>query len=205
MAHKKKKLNGFAVYMLETQQILANQGIKMSMASMTVYCKNDWDEMPHDMKNEYKTKSKTMDKEVRLGKYTSTGENVDNIKKQSNDCKIQSDVMYNYIEELVHIDPPRYFIPKTKFILIQINSYTCEKDEFFFPAEVTMAEFSLEKGLTRFFHQLLGFDKAKTCAPVASSADINHHARYNHQISTFYKLPNNYKETFLKLIGKYNY
>ncbi|VVC32765.1 High mobility group box domain,Maelstrom domain [Cinara cedri] len=201
MAPKKKTFNGFSVYMFETRKSLANRGIKMSMANMANYCKDDWEKMPSHIKEEYKAKGKSMKKEIKIKKYTSIGENIEDVKKQSIIRKLQSDAMYHYIEELVRMDPPRYFIPKTKFILIHINPYTSEREGFFFPAEVTMAEFSLEKGLTRIFHQLLGFDKIRTFAPPAPTADVNNHAKNNHQITTFYKLPNNYKETFLKLIG----
>lgn len=205
MAQKKTVFNGFSVYMLETQQMLAKQGIKMKMCDMAEFCKKDWEKMPDHMKNNYKKKGKNMKQENNIKNYTTIGENVKDVKKQSDDIKIHADAMYHYIEELVHMDPPRYCIPKTKFILIHINSYTIYSEEFFFPAEITMAEFSLEKGLIRIFHQLLGFDKTRTFSPIAPTADINNHAKNNHQITTFFKLPNNYKETFFKMIGKFNY
>lgn len=203
MAPKKKPMNAFAMYMSETQQILAKQGIKMSMSEMPDYCKKDWENMSVEKKDEYKAKAKKIKKDGSCEKYTSIGEKVKDIKKQSEDNKSQANTMYLYIEELVRVHPANYYLPRQKFILIHINPYTCEKEGFYFPAEISMVEFSLDRGLTRTFHQLLGFDKVRTKAPPAPTADINNHAKNNHLIDTFSKFPNNYTEVLLKIIGKY--
>lgn len=206
MAPKKKSINAFFVYMLETKQSLANQGIKMSMSDMPKYCQQEWEQMPDNIKNEYKTKAKNM-KNGNLDKYTSIGEKIEEVKKESESCSVFADTMYHYIEELVHIKDPRYFFPKQKFIFMHINSYSCESDDFYFPAEISLAEFSLEKGIMRNIHELLGFNKTKTFAPVASVGDINNHAKNNHRIDIFGTgyLPTDYTAIFLRLISKYNY
>lgn len=205
MAPKKKTFNGFSVFMMETQQTLAKQGIKMSMADMPAYCTKDWETMSDQMKEKYKAKGKQMKYDTKIGKYTSIGEKVEDVQRQSEDSKSQTMAMYSYIEELVRIHPVSYYLPKNKFILIHINPYTCEKEQFYFPAEITMAEFSLENGLIRIFHQLIGFDKIRTKAPPAPTADINNHAKNNHQIDSFSKLPTNYTEVLLKIVGKYKW
>jgi len=204
MAPKKKVYNGFSVFMMETRQTLTNQGIKMSMSEMSDYCKDDWEKMPDQMKEKYKTKSKEMKSDSKkTGKFTSIGEKVEDIQKQSVDSRSHTNAMYVYIEELVRIQPTRHYLPKQKFILIHINPYTCEKEGFYFPAEISMAEFSLEKGLIRIFHQLIGFDQTRAKAPRASTADINNHATNTHKINVFSMFPNNYTEILLKIIGKY--
>lgn len=203
MAPKKKSLNGFAVFMTEKRQELFKKGIQVSMSDMPNYCKNDWEKMSDDMKAMYKSRGKKMRNEQKTVKYTSIGEEVNEIKKQSENTKSQSDAMYLYIEELVCVHPASYYLPKQKFILIHINSYTCENEGFYFPAEISMAEFSLERGLTRVFHQLIGFDQVRTNAPIAPAADINNHAKNNHLINSYSKLPNNYTDILLKVIGKY--
>ncbi|XP_029345597.1 protein maelstrom homolog [Acyrthosiphon pisum] len=113
----------------------------------------------------------------------------------------KTNAMYSYIDVLLSMQPASYYLPKQKFILIHINPYTCEKEGFYFPAEISMAEFSLEKGLIRMFHQLVGFDQVKTNAPRAPTADINNHAANNHKINVFSMFPNNYSEILLKMIG----
>lgn len=204
MAPKKKCLNGFSVYMTDIQQKLAKQGIKMKLADMPDYCTKDWEEMPNELKEIYKVRGKKIKKEVPIVKYTSTGEKVEDIKKRSKETKSQSDAMYLYIEELVRVQlDSSHYLPKQKFILIHVNPYTCENEGFYFPAEITMAEFSLERGLIRIFHQLIGFDKVRTNAPPAPMADINNHAKNNHLIDTFSKLPFNYTSILLKIIGKF--
>lgn len=202
MAPKKKAApNGYSLFMMETRQKLINQGAKVSMADMSEYCKNDWENMPDEMKEKYKTKGKKMKNYEKVGKYTSIGEKVEDVQKQSDDSKLQTSAMYIYIDELLSMKPAHYFLPKQKFILIHINPYTCEKEGFYFPAEISMAEFSLEKGLIRIFHQLIGFDQVRTKAPRAPTADINNHAANNHKINIFSKFPNNYTEILLKVIG----
>lgn len=202
MAPKKKSLNGFAVFMTETRQELLKKGIQISMSDMPNYCKKDWEQMSDNKKQMYKSRGKEL-RQQKIIKYTSIGEEVDEIKKQTEDTKLQSDAMYLYIEELVCVHPASYFLSKQKFILIHINSYTCENEGFYFPAEISMAEFSLERGLTRVFHQLIGFDQVRTNAPMAPAADINNHAKNNHLINSYSKLPNNYTDILLKIIGKY--
>lgn len=205
MAPKKKTYNGFSVYMIEIQQELAKQGIKMSMSDMPDYCKKDWEIMSDEKKLQYKAKGKKMKNEIIVGKYTSIGEKVEDVKKQSEDSKFQTNAMYSYIEELVRVDTAGYYLSKQKLIFIHINPYACEKEGFYFPAEISMAEFSLERGLIRVFHEVIGLDKQRANAPPAPTADINTHAKNNHQITLFYKFPINYTEILLKIIGKYNY
>lgn len=201
MAPKKKVYNGFSVFMKETQQKLANQGKNVPLSCMPDFCKKEWDEMSDGMKAKYKERSKQLKKADKIEKYTSIGEKVEDVKKQSEDSKIQTDVMYSYIEEMVRVNSANYFLSKQKFILIHVNPYACEKEGFYFPAEISMAEFSLENGLIRIFHQLIGFDKNRTKAPIAPTADINTHAKNNHLINTFSRLPNNYTKILLKIIG----
>lgn len=201
MAPKKKCINGFSLFMSETQQELAKKGIKMSMSDMPDYCKKDWEQMPDHMKEMYKARGKKMKKEINATKYTSIGEKVDDIRQQSKDIKSETDAMYLYIEELVRVDPTSHYLPKQKFILIHVNPYACENEGFFFPAEISMAEFSLERGLIRTFHQLVGFDKDRTNAPPAPTADINSHAENNHLITSYSKFPTTYKDIYLKIVG----
>lgn len=197
----KKNINGFALFMSETKQTLWENGIKMTMGDMPNYCENYWKEMSVEMKENYKMKAKKL-KEMNMDKYTCIGEKVEDIKMQVQENKSQSIAMYQYIEELVRVKPTCYYLPKHKFILIHINSYTCVDEEFYFPAEISMAEFSLERGLIRNFHQLVGFDSIKANAPKATAADINNHSKYNHRIGLYVKLSCNYKEILLKMIGK---
>jgi len=203
MAPKKKAYNGYAVFMMETRQKLISQGAKVSMADMSEYCKKDWENMSDEMKEKYKLKGKQLKSDSKVGKYTSIGEKIEDVQKQSDDSITQTNVMYSYIDVLLDIQPATYYLPKQKFILIHINSYTCEKEGFYFPAEISMAEFSLEKGLIRMFHQLIGFDKVRTNAPSAPTADINNHAANNHKINIFSMFPKNYSEILLKVIGKH--
>lgn len=205
MAPKKNVVNGFSLYMSEIKQTLAKRGIKMSMAEMPNYCKKDWEKMSAEKKEHYKVKAKNMKNEVVIEKYTCVGEKIEDVKKRSEENKSQSDAMYLYIEELIRVQPTNYYLPKHKFILIHINPYTCDKEGFYFPAEISMAEFSLERGLIRHFHQLVGFDPIRTQAPGAPSADINTHAINNHKIGPFVKLSCNYTEILLKIIGKYKH
>jgi len=202
MAPKKNVVNGFSLFMSETKQTLAKNGIKMNMADMPNYCQKDWESMPTERKDDYKLKAKMMKKKYSVGGLTSIGESVEDIRKQMLKNKSQSDAMYLYIEELVRVKPAYHYLPRHKFILIHVNSYTCVKEEFYFPAEISMAEFSLEKGLLRIFHQLIGFDPIKTKAPGATAADINCHAKCNHQIGPYVKLSCHYMEILLKVIGK---
>jgi len=188
---------------METRQKLINQGVRVSMADMSEYCKKDWEDMSDEMKEKYKIKGKNMKSDAKIGKYTSIGENIEDVKKQSDENKSQTNAMYLYIDELLSMQPANYYLPKQTFILIHINPYTCEKERFYFPAEISMAEFSLEKGLIRMFHQLVGFDQVRTNAPRAPTADINNHAANNHKINVFSMFPNNYSEILLKMIGKY--
>jgi len=203
MAPKKKVYNGYSVFMMETRQKLINQGVKVSMADMSEYCKKDWEEMPDNMKENYKIKGKKMKSDGKVGKFTSIGEKVEDVQKQSDEIQSQTNAMYSYIDVLLDMQPARHYLPKQKFILIHINSYSCEKEGFYFPAEISMAEFSLEKGLIRIFHQLVGFDKVRTNAPRAPTADINNHAANNHKINVFSMFPTNYSDVLLKIIGKY--
>ncbi|XP_060874198.1 protein maelstrom homolog [Metopolophium dirhodum] len=201
MAPKKKVYNGYSVFMMETQQKLINQGVKVSMADMSEYCKKDWEDMPDEMKEKYKIKGKKMKSEAKVVKYTSIGENIEFVKKQSDESESQKNDMYVHINVMLSLQPASYYLPKQKFIFIHINSYTCEKEGFYFPAEISMAEFSLEKGLIRMFHQLVGFDQVRTNAPRAPTADINNHADNNHKINVFSMFPDNYSEILLKMIG----
>ncbi|KAL4083257.1 hypothetical protein QTP88_028587 [Uroleucon formosanum] len=201
MAPKKKTYNGYAMFMVETRQKFLSQGTRVSMAEMSEYCKRDWENMSDEMKESYKAKAKMMKNEGKAGKYTSIGENVEDVVKQSDDSKTQTNAMYAYIDVLLDMQPASHYLPKQKFILIHINSYTCEREGFYFPAEISMAEFSLEKGLIRMFHQLIGFDKVRTNAPQAPTADINNHAANSHKIDVFSMFPNNYTEVLLKMIG----
>jgi len=200
----KKNPNGFALFMSETKETLWKRGIKMNMGDMPDYCKNDWIEMSADRKDNYKMKAKKL-KKMNMDTYTSIGEKVEDVKRQVQENKLQSNAMYLYIEELVRVKPAYYYLPKQKFILIHINPYTSKDEGFYFPAEISMAEFSLERGLIRIFHQLVGFDSIKTKAPEATTADINIHSKYNHQIGPYVKLSCNYKEILLKVIGKYKH
>lgn len=202
MAPKKSSVNGFSLYMSETKQNLAKQGIKMSMAEMPNYCKKGWEEMSTEKKDNYRVKAKKMKNKISTDKYTSIGEKVEDVKRKSEESKSQSEAMYLYIEELVRVEPAIYYLPRHKFILIHINPYTCESEGFYFPAEISMAEFSLEKGLIRNLHQLVGFDQNRTNAPDACTADLNSHAANNHLIKVYSKLPKNYTEVLLKIIGK---
>lgn len=203
MAPKKKTINAFSVFMQETQQKLAEQGKRMKMSEMPNHCTAIWEKMPDQEKEKYKLKSKQMKSEKKYEKYTSVGENVEDVLRQAEDIQSQTDAMYKYIEELVRVYPPSHYLPKQKFILIHVNPYTCAKEGFYFPAEISMAEFSLERGLIRTFHQLVGFDKNRTNAPPAPTADINSHAINNHKITPYMKFPNNYTKILLKMIGKY--
>jgi len=202
MAPKKNVVNGFSLFMSETKQMLAKRGMNISMADMPDYCKKDWEEMPAEKKEYFRKKAKKMKNGVGTDKYTSVGEKVEDVKRQSEENKSQSDAMYLYIEELIRVHPPSYYLPKHKFILIHVNPYTCDTEGFYFPAEISMAEFSLERGLIRIFHQLIGFDPIRTQAPGAPSGDINTHAKNNHQIGPFVKLSCQYTEILLKIIGK---
>lgn len=201
MAPKKNSISAFLIYMTEIQKSLAGQGIKKSMSDMPNYCHAGWEKMPYHIKDEYKIKAKQM-KRKKFENLTSLRRDEED-GTPNNQCFSVS--MYSYIGEIVSQKPTRHFIPKHNFILIHINSYSCEKDSFYFPAEITLAEFSLEKGLIRMCHELLGFDKIKTFAPMAPTADINIHAKNNHHITTFKTLPSDYKSAFLKLISKYYY
>lgn len=200
MPPKKKVFNGYAMFMSETQKKLHNQGQNMSMSAMAEYCKKDWEQMSQQMKDKYKAKAKEMKLSSKIEKMTSVGENVDDVLSQNKKNDLQFSTMYSYIEELVRLD--RDFLSKQTFIFIHVNSYVCEKENFFFPCEISMAEYSLHKGLIRRFHQLVGFDKKRTNAPPAPTADINAHAKANHRITTFEKLPNNYTDVLLKIIGE---
>uniref|UniRef100_A0A2S2NS65 Protein maelstrom n=1 Tax=Schizaphis graminum TaxID=13262 RepID=A0A2S2NS65_SCHGA len=201
MAPKKKTINAYAVFMTETQQKLSSKGVKVSLADMSEYCKKDWENMPDQMKEKYKIKAKNMKGEEKAAKFTSIGEKIDDVQKQSDDTKFQANAMYAYIKELLDMQPSNFYLPKQTFILIHINPYTCEKEGFYFPAEISLAEFSLEKGLIRIFHQLIGFDQTRAKAPKASTGDINMHAANNHKINVFSMFPNNYTEILLKIIG----
>jgi len=202
MAPKRKAVNGYSVFMMETRQKLMSQGAKVCMADMSEYCKEDWENMSAQKKEEYKMKGKMMKNKGKVTKYTSLGENVEDAKKRIEDNNsIESDMYPPYIDALLDVQPAN--LPKQKFILIHINSYTSEQDSFYFPAEICMAEFSLEKGLIRMFHQLVGFDRVRTNSPRACSADINEHAANNHKINIFSEFPTNYTELLLKVIGKY--
>lgn len=203
MAPKKKSINGYSVFMMETKQKLMKQGAKVSLADMSEYCKKDWEVMPDEMKEEYKRKGKKMKNDTKEGKYTSIGEKITDVQKQSDGSKLQTNAMYSYIDVLLDMQPASYYLPKQKFILIHINSYTCQKEGFYFPAEISMAEFSLKNGLERMFHQLIGFDQIRTNAPQAPMADINNHAANYHKINVFSTFPNNYSEVLLKIVGKY--
>lgn len=197
----KKCFNGFALYMSDIKQKLVNSGINMKMEDMPNYCKADWEKMSDKEKEIYKLKAKTM-KNGATEKFTNLGENIEDVKNQLQENKTQSEAMYSYIEELVRVKPANHYLPKHKFILIHINPYTCDEEVFYFPAEISMAEFSLEKGLIRIFHQLIGFDPIKTKAPSATTADIHIHAKNNHKIGPYNKLSCNYMEILLKVLGK---
>lgn len=205
MAPKKSSVNGFSLYMSEIKQQLAKQGIKMNMSEMPNYCKKGWEEMSTEKKKSYRTEAKKKKNGGCIEKYTSIGEKVEDVKRQFEESKSQSDAMYSYIEVLVRMEPARQFLPKHKFILIHVNSYTCESEGFYFPAEISMAEFSLESGLIRHLHQLVGFDQIRANAPDACTADINTHAQNNHLINVYSKLSTNYTAILLKIIGKYKY
>ncbi|XP_050535582.1 protein maelstrom homolog isoform X2 [Daktulosphaira vitifoliae] len=199
MAPKKKVINAYSIFMTETQKKLAAQGIPMSMAGLATYCKSDWEKMPEQIKAKYKARAKEIKHSYKAEKMTSTGEKVNDVISRDRENNAQFNAMYSYIEELVklHLD----YLSKQTFIFIHVNSYSCEKENFYFPAEIAMVEFSLERGLIRRFHQLIGFDKIRTKAPPAPSADINMHAKANHKIDTFTRLPNNYTDVLLKIIG----
>ncbi|XP_027841181.2 protein maelstrom 2-like [Aphis gossypii] len=201
MAPKKKVINAYSVYMTEIQQTLLKQGKKLSMPEMSVYCKKDWENMSEEMKEKYKIQAKNMKSDEKKGKFTSIGENVVDVQKQSVDTIFQANAMYEYIKELLDMQPSNYYLPKQTFIVIHVNPYTSEKEGFYFPAEISMAEFSLEKGLIRIFHQLIGFDQVRTSAPKACTGDINNHAANNHKINVFLMFPNNYTKILLKIIG----
>lgn len=204
MAPKKISNNGFALYMMKVKSDLARKGIHKTMPEMADYCSGGWNKMSSEDKAKFKAESKKMNNEVCEVKYTSIGEKVEDVQRQSEEIRAQSDAMYHYIEELVRVAPANQYLQKHKFILIHINPYSCESEGFYFPAEITMAEFSLEKGLIRIYHQLLGFDKRRTKAPDASAAEISNHAKNYHLITPYLntKLPNNYSEILLKIIGK---
>lgn len=202
MAPKKKTFNAFSVYMSETRETLAQKGIRMTMADMADYCKKDWEGMSESMKEKYKARSKIMKNGAKVEKYTTLGENVKDVQKKVDDSKLQTEAMYCYIEELVRVHPDKLFLPKQTFILIYVNPYVSEKEGFYFPAEITMAEFSLEKGLIRYLHQLIGYDATKAKAPIACAADIISHAKNNHLIDIYSKLSTNYTNFLLKIIGK---
>jgi len=203
MAPKKKSINGYLVFMMETRQKLIKQGAKLRLCDMSEYCKKDWEDMPDDMKEEYRRKSKKMNNDSKEGKYTSIGENILDVQKRLDNFKLQRNAMYSYIDKLFDMQPASQYLLKQKFILIHINSYTSDSDFFYFPAEISMAEFSLEKGLIRMFHKIMGFDKVRTNAPLASAADIIKHADCNHKLDVFSKFPKNYTEVLLQMIGKY--
>ncbi|KAL4091966.1 hypothetical protein QTP88_026561 [Uroleucon formosanum] len=201
MAPKKKTHNGYSVFMMETRQTFLDKGIKVSMADMSKHCQKDWEAMSDEMKEKYRIKGKKIKSDGKVSKYTSIGESIEVVQKQSDEIKSQTNAMYSYINELLNMQPASYYLPKQKFILIYINSYTCVNEGFYFPAEISMAEFSLEKGLIRMFHQLVGFDQVKTNAPRAPTADINNHAANNHKINVFTMFSKNYSEILLKVIG----
>lgn len=201
MAPKKNVISAFLVYMFETQKLLAEQGIKKDINDMSEYCQKDWDKMPDCDKHDYKIKANKI-KSDRLQWSIGHGKNVD-VTKDTERSKLLANAMYSYIEELVRMEPTIRFTPKQKIIFVHINSYSCEKNHYYFPAEITLTEFSLENGFIRSFHELLSFDK--TVATLAQTADINIHAKHNHRITTFETLPSDYKATFFKLISKYNY
>lgn len=200
MASKKKTINGYSLYMTETQKKLSTQGIPMSMAALATYCKSDWEKMPEEMKEKYKARAKQMKHSCKVEKMTSTGEKVNDVVNRDRESSAQFNAMYSYIEELVKLRLD--YLSKQTFIFIHVNSYSCEKENFYFPAEIAMVEFSLERGLIRRYHKLIGFDKIRTKAPPAPSADINMHAKANHQIDTFAKLSVNYTDVLLKIIGE---
>lgn len=203
MAPKKKTFSAFSEFMAETQKMLEKKGIKMSMADMPDYCKKDWEGMSEQMKEKYKNMSKMKKHGDKTEKYTTLGEKVTDVQKQSDDSKSQTEAMYYYIEELVRVHPDKLYLPKQKFILIHVNPYSSESEGFYFPAEVSMAEFSLEKGVIRTFHRLVGFDATEAKAPIACAAEINSHAKNNHLIDIYSKLSTNYTDFLLKIIGKY--
>lgn len=113
--------------------------------------------------------------------------------------------MYSFIEKMVRREPARLLLPIQKFIFIHVNTYTDGKSGFHFPAEITAAEFSLEKGLIRIFHKLVGLDQIKTNSPPFCMSDIKQHAEKNNKINPFSNFPIDYKTILLKLLSEYAY
>lgn len=111
--------------------------------------------------------------------------------------------MYREIEKLVRKEPARLLLHIQKFVFLHINTYTDGKSRFHFPAEITAAEFSLEKGLTRIFHTLVGLDQIKTNLQPFCMSDIKRHAEKKNKINPFSNFSIDYKTILLKLLSKY--
>lgn len=113
--------------------------------------------------------------------------------------------MYNFIEKMVRREPARLLLPIQKFIFIHVNTYTDGVSGFHFPAEITAAEFSLEKGLIRIFHKLVGLDQIKTNSMPFCMSKIKQHSETKNKMNPFSNFSIDYKTILLKLLSKYTH
>lgn len=184
MAPKKKGKNGFFYYMQELRQDEAARGNQIrSMDDLQLFASPRWDKLSVDEKEEFNRRAKE-DKLKGAGdmerKYNSLGVSfaaVDGLEREQDE---QEKIMKATIKSLAMSLSPEALTRKP-FYLCHVNYYYLVKDSVgntYQPAEIALAEFTLEDGLIETRHFVLSPGKI----PLGMKADAQTWADKTHGI-----------------------
>ncbi|XP_014204498.1 protein maelstrom homolog isoform X2 [Copidosoma floridanum] len=92
-------------------------------------------------------------------KKTSVGESIEEIKRAEQESLRLMDNMKEYINTTVEESNKKKTLPEHKFYVIQVNYFYCRQLEDntldYCPAEIGIAEFSLQHGVERVYHEII--------------------------------------------------
>lgn len=159
----KCKPNGYFCFMQEWKKREEKKGRRFPNGMRDVQsdsaCSDEWKNMPDDKKNYYKNMAKKDTSYLNKEKRTGQGYLLSDLEKQKLKEEAFMDNMNEYISTLINTAKMNQNIPQLKFYVIHMNHFYSrplnDNEIEYYPAEISIVEFSLEKGILRKYHQIV--------------------------------------------------
>ncbi|KAJ8681340.1 hypothetical protein QAD02_017127 [Eretmocerus hayati] len=188
MPKNKNKPNAFLFFMLDWKETEERKGRKFPNGLKDVQsdpvCNELWKSMSDDEKFRYKLMEKSSKALPKQEKRTGVGESITELQKHQMKLQEFKDNMNEYISGLIRTakESSPEALQNLRFYVIHVNYFYHRIledtiDPEYYPAEIAIVEFSLEKGVTRVYNQLIN-EPIK----VGFSCDAKSHSSSTHAI-----------------------
>lgn len=153
-----------------------------------------WNGMSSDEKIYYKNEADKLNSHSEVKSSNHLDELFKTMHNNSNDFL----AMKTNVKKMFELIPDEKQLLNKKFVLLHVNYHAHFGDQYYFPAEIALLEFSLLHGISRSYHQIIGISKIY---PRGCAGGMREYSEETHKIACWEEHPDDYEKILLDILS----